>query len=128
MKRVGVVLSMEEINNISKHYVRDSLINKLLKYNIEIICIGKIKEKFFKDAIDEYKKNGFTKLRVNKEYLNIEDVSFEKNIKDNIDIVIDKLTIKPEERSRVFEAIETSCKLAGGKVVILADEEEIIMS
>lgn len=39
MKRVGVVLRMEEINNISKHYVRDSLINKLLKYNIEIICI-----------------------------------------------------------------------------------------
>lgn len=39
MKRVGVVLRMEEINNISKHYVRESLINKLLKYNIEIICI-----------------------------------------------------------------------------------------
>ena len=39
MKRVGVVLRIEEINNVSKHYIRDSLINKLLKYNLEIICI-----------------------------------------------------------------------------------------
>ena len=39
MKRVGVVLRIEDINGISKHYVRDSLINKLIKYDIEIICI-----------------------------------------------------------------------------------------
>lgn len=39
MKRVGVVLRIEEIDNTLKHYVRDSLINKLIKYDIEIICI-----------------------------------------------------------------------------------------
>ena len=110
----------------------EEMTNKVMKYEgVKVIILAPVihgEKGTHKDALDEYKKNGFTKLRVNKEYLNIEDVSFEKNIKDNIDIVIDKLTVKPEERSRVFEAIETSCKLAGGKVVILADDEEIVMS
>lgn len=39
MKRVGVVLRTEETNGILKHYVRDSLLNKIINYDIEIICI-----------------------------------------------------------------------------------------
>lgn len=42
MKRVGVVLRIEEINSDFKHYVRDSVLNKLTKYDIEIICIPTI--------------------------------------------------------------------------------------
>lgn len=39
MKRVGVVLRIEELSGVLKHYVRDSLLNKLVKYDIELICI-----------------------------------------------------------------------------------------
>lgn len=39
MKRVGVVLRTEETTGILKHYVRDSLLNKIINYDIEIICI-----------------------------------------------------------------------------------------
>lgn len=42
MKRVGVVLRKEEINGVLKHYVRDSLLNKLINYDLEIICIPTI--------------------------------------------------------------------------------------
>lgn len=50
---------------------------------IKIICVGKIKEKFFRDAIDEYKKrlSKFTKLE-------IIEVNDEDN--DNIDIILKK--------------------------------------
>ncbi|MBQ9834640.1 MAG: gamma-glutamyl-gamma-aminobutyrate hydrolase family protein [Bacilli bacterium] len=38
-KRVGVVLRTEEITGVLKHYVRNSMLEKLTKYDIEIICI-----------------------------------------------------------------------------------------
>lgn len=82
-----------------------------------------------KDEIEEYRKSGFTRLRVNGELVNIDDdITLEKNIKDNIDILIDKLTVNEEERSRIFEDIETACNLADGKVVIAFNDEEIVMS
>ena len=39
MKRVGVILRVEEITGVLKHYVRDSLLNKFIDYDIELICI-----------------------------------------------------------------------------------------
>ena len=82
-----------------------------------------------KDQIDEYRKAGYAKIRVNGNFYNINDeFSLEKNKKDNIDIVIDNLTVSKDERSRIFEDITSSCHLADGKVVISVDDEEIIMS
>ena len=76
---------------------------------------------------EDAKKSGYTKLRVNGSFVNVdEDFTLEKNKKDNIDIVIDKLTVASDERSRIFEDIEASCKMANGKVVFLIDEEEIV--
>ena len=81
------------------------------------------------EKIEDTKKSGYTRLRVNGVYYNIDDdIPLEKNIKDNIDIVIDKLTVSMEERSRIFEDIEASCKMANGKVVIIVNNEEIVMS
>ena len=82
-----------------------------------------------KDLFDELRKDGFSKVRVNgKIYSLNEEINLEKNIKDNIDIVIDKVSVDDEERSRIFESIETSCKKADGKVIILVNDEEIFMS
>lgn len=39
-----------------------------------------------------------------------EEITLEKNIKDNIDVIIDKITVDDEEYGRIFEAIETSTK------------------
>lgn len=82
-----------------------------------------------KELFDTLRKYGYTKVRVNNEILSLnEDIKLEKNIKDNIDIVIDKIKISEDEYSRVFEAIEASTKKADGKVLILVDDEEIFMS
>ncbi len=82
-----------------------------------------------KELFDELRKEGFAKVRVNGQIVSLNgEIPLEKNIKDNIDIVIDKLTVNDEERGRIFESIETSTKKADGKVVILVDDEEIFMS
>ena len=83
-----------------------------------------------KDLFDELRKKGYSRVRVNGEIRSLdEDISLEKNIKDNIEVVVDRIVLDKEERGRIFEAIETSCKLANGKVLInVIGKEEILMS
>ena len=82
-----------------------------------------------KDLFDELRKEGYSKVRVNGTIMSLnEEITLEKNIKDNIDIVMDKVMVDDLERGRIFEAIEESTKKADGKVVILVDDEEIFMS
>ena len=47
-----------------------------------------------------------------------EDISLDKNKKHNIFVVIDRLVIKSDIRSRLYESLEQACKLSDGKVVI----------
>lgn len=83
-----------------------------------------------KDLFDELRKSGYSRVRVNGEIRSLdEDITLEKNKKDNIEVVVDRIILDPDERGRIFEAIETSCKLAEGKVLInVIGKEEILMS
>jgi len=83
-----------------------------------------------KDLLDDLKKDGYSRVRIdNEEYELNEDIELEKNKKHNIDVVIDRLIIKDEIRTRLYEAIELSCKLSKGKCVIdVVGGEEIVMS
>lgn len=83
-----------------------------------------------KDLFDELRKNGYTRVRVNGVVHSLdEEITLEKNIKDNIEVVVDRIVIDDYERSRIFEAIENSTKLADGKVLInILNKEEILMS
>ncbi len=83
-----------------------------------------------KSLLDDLRKNGYSRVRVNGEMHTLdEEITLKKNIKDNIDVIVDRIVISKEERSRIFEAIENSCKLANGKVVInVIGGEEILMS
>ena len=82
------------------------------------------------DLFENLRKQGYSRVRVNGEVMDLyEEIKLEKNIKDNIDVVIDRLILNEDDRSRLFEAIETSTKLANGKVVInVIGKEELLMS
>lgn len=82
------------------------------------------------DLFENLRKQGFSRVRVNGQMRDLyEDIVLEKNIKDNIEVVVDRLVLNNDDRSRLFEAIETSTKIANGKVVInIIDAEEIVMS
>ena len=83
-----------------------------------------------KDLFDDLRKEGYSRVRVNGEQkLLEEEITLEKNKKDNIEVIVDRVVIKESERSRIFESIETSCKLANGKVLFhVIGDKEILMS
>ncbi len=83
-----------------------------------------------KELLDDLRKEGFARVRVNGNTLSLdEDITLEKNKKDNIDVVVDRVVVKESERSRIFESIETSTHLADGKVLLnVIGGEEILLS
>ena len=69
--------------------------------------------------LDNAKKSGFVRVRVDGiMYELTEQIKMDKNKKHNIEIVIDRLVIKPEIHSRLADSIETAAKLSGGIIAI----------
>ena len=85
-----------------------------------------------KELLDDLRKEGYTRVRVNGEVLDLsEEITLEKNKKDKIDVVIDRIVLKSDSRSRLFEALEAATKLSHGKVVIEIlgeDKKELVFS
>ena len=83
-----------------------------------------------KELLDDLRKEGYARVRINGNTLSLdEDITLEKNKKDNIDVVVDRVVVKESERSRIFESIETSTHLADGKVLLnVIGGEEILLS
>lgn len=83
-----------------------------------------------KDLFEDLRKEGYSRVRIDGEVHGLEEeFRLEKNKKHNIEVVVDRVVVKESERSRIFESIETSTKLAGGKVLFhVIGGEEILMS
>ena len=83
-----------------------------------------------KDLLSYLQKEGYTRVRVDGElYLFEDEINLEKNNKHNIDVIVDRVVVSKDERSRIFEAIETCTNLADGKVIInIIGDKELLMS
>ena len=84
----------------------------------------------FKDLIDGFRKDGYVRICVDEEEYDLsEELELSKTKKHNIEVIIDRLIIKPEIRSRLYESIENACKLSHGKVLInVVNGEDFLMS
>ena len=84
----------------------------------------------FKDLFNLLMKDGYIRLRIDGQEIETSEAKeLEKNKKHNIDVVVDRLIIRDDIRSRLYEAIETASKLSHGKVVIdVIGSDEIVMS
>ena len=82
-----------------------------------------------KDVLDKIRKDGFNRVRIDGSIMTLEEVpALEKNKKHSVDIVVDRLIIKKDIRSRVFESIETCLNFSKGLLIILTDKEEKLLS
>ncbi len=78
-------------------------------------------EKVFADA----RKSGFVRVRVDGNMYDLtEEITLDKNIKHTIDIVVDRLVIKPDVRSRLSDSVDSALKVADGKVTVVTVERD----
>ena len=81
-------------------------------------------------VFEDLRKEGFVRLRVNGEMYEINDeIKLDKNKKHSIDVVIDRIIIRDDVKSRLHDSIETALPLGNGKVLIdVIDGEEMLFS
>ena len=77
--------------------------------------------------LEALKKEGYVRARINGEARDLsETIELEKNKKNTIEVVVDRLVIKPDIQQRLTDSIEIALKLAEGVVTInILDEEDI---
>lgn len=81
-------------------------------------------------VIDQAKRGGFVRIRVDGNMYELsEDITLDKNIKHNIEIVIDRLSVREGIEKRLTDSIETALRIADGLMVVdIIDGEEMKFS
>lgn len=80
--------------------------------------------------LEDIRKQGYVRVRVDGEVREAtEEITLVKNKKHTIEVVIDRIVIKPDSRQRLADSIETALKLAGGILIVdVIDQEELVFS
>ena len=85
--------------------------------------IAKAKKGEFAHIPEEFSKKGFARARVDGVIYALDEFpELEKNIKHNIEIVVDRLVLSKEMRTRLAQSVEQALEMTGGILEILNDE------
>ena len=84
----------------------------------------------FRDLLEEFRREGFTRVKVDGEQrLLEEEIPLDKKFKHTIHVVVDRLVMKADLRTRLAQSVETAARLADGLVVIdVIDGDELLFS
>lgn len=113
----------------------DQIVDKIMSYEegtkIQIMSpVVRGRKGEHAKVLESAKKSGYVRVRVDGIIYDLsEKIPIEKNKKHNIEVVIDRLVIKPEITSRLTDSIETASKLSGGIIMVnFVGGEDIIFS
>ena len=84
----------------------------------------------YQKELDAARRSGYVRARVDGSLYELtEEIKLEKNYKHTIEIVVDRLSVKPEIRSRLADSIETCCAMTGGLALVdVIGGEEMLFS
>jgi len=78
---------------------------------------------------EEIAKEGFTRVRVDGETKELrEKIVLDKKRKHTIEVIVDRIVIKPEIRSRLADSVETTLRLSNGIATVITNEKELTFS
>ncbi|TFF94612.1 MAG: excinuclease ABC subunit A, partial [Promethearchaeota archaeon] len=73
----------------------------------------------YKDLLVDLKKQGFFRVEIDGiQYTLDENIELDKNIKHNINVIVDRLVMKENIRTRIADSIETALNLSDGVLII----------
>lgn len=110
----------KEISSQSIDQIVGSVLELPERTKIQILApIVKGRKGEHKTELENAKKNGFVRVRVDGEIYDLNDVpKLEKNKKHDIEVVVDRLVVRDDIRTRLTDSIETAAKLTGGITVV----------
>ncbi|HPJ85775.1 MAG TPA: excinuclease ABC subunit UvrA, partial [Bacillota bacterium] len=130
--RIGIPYCPEHGIPITSQTIQEMTNRLLEKENAKLTIMSPVvrgKKGMHEKTLEELRRTGYNRIRINGEFHDLEeDMDLEKNKRSDIDVVIDRLVVKPGVRSRLYDSLETAAKLSDGLVKVLANEDELIFS
>lgn len=114
------------ISTMSVDNIVDAILNFEEDSKIVIIApIVRQEKGSFQKLLDDLKKDGFARVEIDGEIFPLTDeLLLDKNLKHDISVVVDRLKVRSENRSRLSESVESALKLSKGLVKILLNEDK----
>lgn len=132
--RIGKPICPNDGTEISSQSI-EQMVDRILEYpertRLQILSpIVKEKKGQHKKVLEKIKSEGYVRLRVDNEVMDIGDeIELDKNKKHSIEVIIDRIVVKDGIRSRLFDSVEAALSLADGYVIAdIIDQEEILFS
>ena len=80
----------------------------------------------YRKEIADYMKRGFQRLKIDGKFYEIADApALDKKVKHDIEVVVDRLVVRPDMASRLAESFETALELADGLAIVEIAEERM---
>lgn len=131
--RIGTPVCPNHDIEISSQTIEE-MCNKIFTYPEEskIIILSPIAENrkgTFEKTLELLRKDGYSKVIIDDEQYELdEEINLDKNKKHNILVIIDRIKLREESRSRIYESLESACGLSEGKIYVDIEDERLIFS
>ncbi len=119
-----------EISTQSSEQIVDSILELPEGTRISLLApLVRGRKGEYAKLFEEAAKEGFARVRVDGDIKELrEKIVLDKKRKHTIEVVVDRLVIKPEVRKRLTDSVETTLRLSTGIVTVLTDKRELTFS
>ncbi|HEY8322237.1 MAG TPA: excinuclease ABC subunit UvrA [Candidatus Baltobacteraceae bacterium] len=116
-----------EISSQSSEQIVDAILDLPEGTKVQLLApLVRGRKGEYAKLFEEIAKEGFARVRVDGEAKELrEKITLDKKRKHTIEVVVDRLVIKPDVRKRLTDSIETTLRLSTGIVTVIAQEQDV---
>ncbi len=120
----------KEIRTMSKDIVLKRLLELPHRTKLQILSPLALKRnEKFEELKDKLQRQGFLRIRLNNVYHELDqEIPFDKQRKNALFLVIDRLIVSAEHKKRLFDAIDQAATLSGGTLVAALEEQDLFFN
>ncbi len=131
--RVGVPYCYKCSKPITSQTI-DQIVENVLTHNagtkLQILApVVRGRKGMYQDMFEKFCQQGYSRVRVDGQVYSLDDeITIDKNKKHSIEVIIDRIVLKENIRTRLSDSIENAIELAEGQVVLIIDDKEQLIS
>jgi excinuclease ABC subunit A len=118
----------EPIRKISKEFVVEKILSLPEGEKIQILAPLTLKKESLKEALERLQKEGYLRVRLNGQIYSLdEEIPIQTHRKNELHLVIDRLTIESKNRPRLFEAVAKASEVGENWIYVGREKEKDLL-